>query len=60
MIADITSAITGILTAVETLLTPTSGGSGAGATAVAWAAVLALPVLGGTVALARRLIKKAR
>lgn len=57
MISDITSAVTGILTAIETLIVPSTGQS---ATAVAYAALLALPVLGGTVAMARRLIKKAR
>lgn len=56
MIADITSAVTGILTAVGTLITPDAGSNAA----VAYVALLALPVLGGTVAMARRLIKKAR
>lgn len=59
MIADITSAITGIFTALESLLTVHSGNAQGGSD-VAWIAIVALPVLGGTVALARRLIKKAR
>lgn len=58
MIADITSAVTGILTAIESLILPATGSTQV--QAVAYAALLALPVLGGTVAMARRLIKKAR
>lgn len=58
MIADITSAVTGILTAIESLILPSTGSTQV--QAVAYAALLALPVLGGTVAMARRLIKKAR
>lgn len=56
MVSDITSAVTGILSAVTSLISPT----GEGTTAAAYVALLALPVLGGSVALARRLIKKAR
>lgn len=57
MIADITTAVTGIFTALGSLLSPTSGET---ASAVAWAALLALPVAGGVVALAKRLVRKAR
>ena len=59
MIEDITSAITGIFTALTSLISPGSAGATT-ANAAAYVAILALPVLGGTVALARRLIKKAR
>lgn len=58
MIDDITSAITGIFTALTSMLSTGTGTTEAGARA--YVAILALPVLGGTVALARRLIKKAR
>lgn len=58
MISDITEIVTGVLSGISSLIAPT--GSGSGSAAVAYVAVLALPVLGGTVAFARRLIKKAR
>lgn len=59
MVSDITTAVTGILTALGNLLDPTRA-SGAGSSAVAWVTLLALPVAGGAVALGKRLIKKAR
>lgn len=60
MIEDITSGVTGILTALTSLLNPhVAGGSGNGS-AVAYVALLALPVLGGSIAMARKLIKKTR
>lgn len=58
MIADITSAVSGIITALESIILPTAGGDSV--TAAAYAALLALPILGGTVAFARRLVKKSR
>lgn len=58
MLSDITEAVTGILTAIGTLLsTAASGSSG---TAVAYVLLFALPVTGGVVALGKRLVKKAR
>lgn len=59
MVADITSAVTGILSAIGTLLNPTAT-VGSSTEAVAWVVLLALPVAGGAVALGRRLVKKAR
>jgi hypothetical protein len=59
MIADITTVVTGILSSITNIIDPTTGSSSSSA-AVAYAAVLALPILGGTVAFARRLIKKSR
>lgn len=58
MVADITTAISGILSAIGDLLSPTSGSTQV--TAVAWVTLLALPVAGGAVALGKRLVKKAR
>lgn len=58
MIADITTAISGIITAIESVISP--NGSGSEAATVAYAALLALPILGGVVAFSRRLIKKSR
>lgn len=58
MVAEITSAVTGILTALGSLIDPGSS-SGTG-TIVAYAPLLALPVLGGCAAFARRLVKKSR
>lgn len=56
MVADITTAVTGIFTALESLLNPMAGETNT----VAWVALLALPVAGGVIALGKRLIKKAR
>lgn len=58
MITTITTAVTGILSAIGTLINPVLG-EGTGSEA-AYTAVLALPILGGVVAMARRLIKKSR
>lgn len=56
MIADITSAVTGIITSITSIISP----AGTGDSAVAYAALLALPILGGVVAFSRRLVKKSR
>lgn len=59
----ITSAITGILSAVGTLLTPSiTAGSGDNATtaAVTYVAILAAPAAVGVMTLARKLARKAR
>lgn len=56
MVADITSAVNGIITAITSIISP----AGSGDSAVAYVALLALPILGGTVAFARRLVKKSR
>lgn len=58
MVDEITTAVTGILTAITNIISP-SGGAGSTA-AAAYAAIFALPVLGGVVAFSRRLIKKSR
>lgn len=58
MVADITSAVTGILTAIENIIVPTAGADSTAA--AAYAAIFALPILGGVVAFSRRLIKKSR
>lgn len=63
MIEDITSAVSGILTALASLVDPSASSSTGGTpvtVAAPYIALLALPVLGGTVAFARKLIKKAR
>lgn len=59
MIADITTAVSGLISAISGILSPVST-SGTTGEAVTWIALLALPVLGGSVAMARKLIKKAR
>lgn len=59
MIEDITTGVSGILTALGSLLDPATS-SGTNASAVAYVALLALPVLGGCIAMARKLIKKTR
>lgn len=56
MVSEITSAVTGILSAIETIITP----AGSNDAIVAYAPLLALPILGGVVAFARRLVKKSR
>lgn len=58
MVADIGTLISGILTSLGTLID--LGSSSGTATVVPYAALLALPVLGGVVAFGRRLVKKAR
>jgi len=57
LVEDITSALTGILSGISSLISPAGGTGNASA---AYAAVLALPILGGVVAFTRRLIKKSR
>lgn len=56
MVADITTALSGILEGIGSLVDPMAGTTNP----AAYAAVLSLPVLGGVVAFARRLIKKSR
>lgn len=56
MIADMTTLISGIITSIETLISP----SGTGDSTVAYVALLAMPVLAGVVVFARRLVKKAK
>ena len=59
----ITSAITGILSAVGTLLSPsiTAGsGSSAETSAVTYVAILAAPAAVGVMTLARKMARKAR
>lgn len=56
MIDDITAVVSGVISAIGTLINPANSGG----TAAAYAALLALPILGGTVAFARRLVKKSR
>ena len=58
MIADITSAVSGIITAIESLIVPTGGTEST--SPAAYAALFALPILGGVVAFTRRLVKKSR
>ena len=53
-----TTLISGILEALESLISPLTTESGT--TAVAYVALLAMPVLAGVVAFARRLVKKAK
>lgn len=55
----ITSAITGILGSVATLLTP-SAGTGDTTVAVTYVAILAAPAAVGVMTLARKLARKAR
>lgn len=50
-----TSLISGIITALGDLIDPTDSTN-----AVAYVALLAMPVLAGVVAFARRLVKKAK
>lgn len=57
MVDNITSVISSVLSAITTIITPPTGTSDA---SLAYAALLALPVLGGTIAFARRLVKKSR
>lgn len=57
MIENITSVVTAVISGITTLITPASGNSG---DVLAYSVVLALPVVGGIVAFARRLVKKAR
>lgn len=59
MIADITTAVSGIIEAITSIIMPNVS-SGTNSAAVAYAALLALPILGGSVAFARRLVKKSR
>lgn len=56
MVEDITAALTGILSGISSLINPLAGQTNA----AAYAAVLALPILGGVVAFGRRLVKKSR
>lgn len=59
----ITSAITGILAAVGSLLTPsitTGSGSSEATAAVTYVAILAAPAAVGVMTLARKLARKAR
>lgn len=56
MVADITTLISGIITNLGSLIDL----GGTGDNTIAYAALLALPVLGGVVAFGRRLVKKAR
>lgn len=56
MIENMTTLISGILTAIETLISPDADASNA----VAYIALLAMPVLTGVVVFARRLVKKAK
>lgn len=58
MIDNMTTLISGVISSIETLISPV--GSGEGATAVAYVALLAMPVLAGVVVFARRLVKKAK
>lgn len=55
MVADMTTLISGIITSIESLISPSSGDD-----AVAYIALLAMPVLAGVVVFARRLVKKAK
>lgn len=58
---EITTAITGILSAVGTLLTPSITDSGNSTTAaVTYVAILAAPAAVGVMTLARKLARKAR
>lgn len=59
MIENITTLLSGILSAISTLIDPTVAGETV-ATAAPYVALLALPVLGGIVAFTVRLVKKAR
>lgn len=59
MIENMTTLISGIITAVTDLINPTTG-TGNATAAVAYAGLLAMPVLAGVVAFARRLVKKAK
>lgn len=59
MIENMTTLISGIITAVTNLINPTTG-TGNATEAVAYAALLAMPVLAGVVVFARRLVKKAK
>lgn len=56
MVDSMTTLISGIITSIGTLLDPSGGGSDA----VAYVALLAMPVLAGIVVFARRLVKKAK
>lgn len=56
MIADMTTLISGIITAIETLISPEADGTNT----VAYIALLAMPVLAGVVVFARRLVKRAK
>lgn len=56
MISDMTTLISGIITSIETLISPDADASNA----VAYVALLAMPVLAGVVVFARRLVKKAK
>lgn len=51
-----TTLISGIINSIGTLIDPSSGASDA----VAYVALLAMPVLAGVVVFARRLVKKAK
>lgn len=53
-----TTLISGIITSIGTLIDPDTGAGGA--EAVAYVALLAMPVLAGVVVFARRLVKKAK
>ena len=55
MVEDMTTLLGGIITSIKTLIEP-----GRADTAVAYVSLLAIPVLGGIVAFARRLVKKAK
>lgn len=60
---EILAAITGILSSVTTILSPSmTEGSGSGATSVAvtYVAILAAPAAVGVMTLARKLARKAR
>lgn len=54
-----TTLISGIITAIEELISPANV-VGSTSTAVAYIALLAMPVLAGVVAFTRRLVKKAK
>lgn len=56
MIADATAFVSGAISAIGDLISPSSGGTGN--EAIGWAALLALAVSGGVVGLAVRLVKK--
>lgn len=57
MVDSISAVVSGVLSAIGTLIDPLPSGS---TTAVAYTTLMALPILGGTVAFTRRLIKKSR
>lgn len=60
MIENMTTLISGIITAITDLIDPSVAQGTSTTVAVAYVALLAMPVLAGVVAFARRLVKKAK